>query len=66
MADLTWDIRRSITGARETLETAQKSAREIGYLASDSMILRNMSGGDLASIKKQLARFNAKTWKWNS
>jgi len=65
MSDLTWDIRRSIQGARETLDTAKKSAREIGLLASDYMILRNMSGSDLANIKKQLKNFNSHTRKWN-
>lgn len=65
MANLTWDIRQAIGEARRTLESAQENSRQIGYLASDPMILRNMSGNDLARIKKQLQKFNAKTHTWN-
>lgn len=64
MSDITRNIRLAIYDARHALEEAQKGARSIGALASDEMILRNMSGGDLAKIKKQLQNFNAKTCTW--
>jgi hypothetical protein len=58
------DIQNAVRIARHTLETARAEARQIGSLASDPMILRNMNGGQLADIKKQLTKFNAKTWQW--
>ncbi len=58
------DIRLSISDARHKLQEVKNQAEAIGRLAEDPMILKNMSGAQLARIKHQLKQFNAKTWEW--
>lgn len=64
MSDVTFEIRKAIYNARENLAKVKRESRSIGSLASDPFVLKNMSGGDLAKIKKQLKNFNSKTWEW--
>lgn len=59
------DINSSISSARHTLAVVKDEAHNIGTLVTDPIILRNMSGRQLANIKKQLRKFNASTRVWS-
>lgn len=58
------DIHNAVYHARQQLEAVKTEAEQIGRLARDPMVLRNMSKYQLTDIKKQLRNFNSNTGVW--
>ena len=60
------DINEAVSRAETELSRVRMSAKQIGHLAANDMILKNMTGGQLAIIKRSLRDFNMKTWQWKN
>ena len=60
------DILDAYENANRQLSMIRNQADQIGTLASDPTILRNMNNWQLEEIKRQLKNYNIHTGKWRN